>query len=170
MRHLTRLAAIIWGAAALSAVAFAAAAHDYSIGDLKIDHPWARATPGAITTGAAYLTVTTQGQAPDRLIAAETPRAAKAELHTMMMDGDIMKMRQVSAVEINPGEPTLLKPGGLHIMLIGLKAPLREKDSFPMTLTFEKAGKLEVQVTVESAGARDAGHDGAARPTGHMGH
>lgn len=159
MRHLTRFAL----AAAFSAVAFAASAHDYSVGDLKIDHPWARATPGAITTGAAYLAVTAQGQSPDRLIAAETPRAAKAELHTMMMDGDIMKMRQVSAVEINPGEPTLLRPGGLHIMLIGLKAPLREKDSFPMTLTFEKAGKVEVQIVVESAGARDSSHHDHSR-------
>ncbi len=155
MRHLTRLAL----AAAFSAVAFTSSAHDYNVGALKIDHPWARATPGAITTGAAYLTVTAQGQEPDRLIAVETPRAAKAELHTMILDGDIMKMRQVSAIEINPGEPTVLKPGGLHIMLVGLKAPLREKDRFPMTLTFEKAGKIEVQIAVESAGARDAGHD-----------
>jgi copper(I)-binding protein len=159
MRHLTRFAL----AAAFSAVAVAASAHDYSLGDLKIDHPWARATPGAITTGAAYLSVTAQGQTPDRLVGAETPRAAKTELHTMMLDGDIMRMRQVSAIEINPGEPTLLKPGGLHIMLIGLKAPLREKDSFPMTLSFEKAGKIEVQVTVEAAGARDSGHDGHSR-------
>jgi copper(I)-binding protein len=155
---------------ALAAFSTAPSAHDYSFGDLKIEHPWARATPGAITTGAAYLTVTATGETADRLIGGETPRAAKVELHTMMMDGDVMKMRQVSAIEINPGEPTVLRPGGLHIMLIGLKAPLREKDSFPLTLTFEKAGKVEVQVAVESVSARDAGHGGPAMPGGHMGH
>ncbi|MFN4284314.1 MAG: copper chaperone PCu(A)C [Alphaproteobacteria bacterium] len=160
MRSLSRLVL----AAAFSFAAVSASAHDYKLGDLQIDHPWARATPGAITTGAAYLSVTATGDAPDRLIAVETPRAARAELHTMMMDGDVMKMRQVSAIEVNPGEPTVLKPGGLHIMLIGLTAPLREKDRFPLTLTFEKAGKIEVEIAVEAAGARDAGHDS------HRGH
>lgn len=155
MRHLTRLAL----AAAFSAIAFTVSAHDYKVGELKIDHPWARATPGAITTGAVYFSVTAQGDAPDRLIAVETPRAAKAEMHTQIMDGDVMKMRPVSAIEVNPGEPTVLKPGGLHIMLVGLTAPMREKERFPMTLTFEKAGKVEVQIAVEAAGARDAGHE-----------
>jgi copper(I)-binding protein len=155
MRHVTRLAL----AAAFSTIAFAVSAHDYKVGELKIDHPWARATPGAIKTGAIYFSVTAQGDTPDRLIAVETPRAAKAEMHTQILDGDVMKMRQVSAIEINPGEPTVLKPGGMHIMLVGLTAPMREKERFPMTLTFEKAGKIEVQIAVEAVGARDAGHD-----------
>jgi hypothetical protein len=154
MRPFARLALAV----AFSLTAFAAAAHDYKVGELKIDHPWARATPGAIKTGAVYFSVTAQGDMPDRLIAVETPRAAKAEMHTQIMDGDVMKMRPVTAIEVNPGEPTVLKPGGLHIMLIGLTAPMREKERFPMTLTFEKAGKVEVQIAVEAAGARDAGH------------
>lgn len=166
MRSLPRLAVLV----ALALASVPAAAHDYSAGDLKIDHPWARATPGAITTGAVYLSVTATGSAPDRLVAAATPRAAKAELHTQMMDGDVMKMRALSAIEINPGEPAVLKPGSLHIMLVGLTAPLREKDRFPLTLTFEKAGKVDVDVLVESAGARDAGHDGKGMPGNHMGH
>lgn len=166
MRHLTRLAL----AAAFSFAAFAASAHDYKVGELKIDHPWARATPGAIKTGAVYFSVTAQGDTPDRLIAVETPRAAKAEMHTQVMDGDVMKMRPVSAIEVNPGEPTVLKPGGLHIMLVGLTAPMREKERFPMTLTFEKAGKVEVQIAVEAVGARDAGHDGMTMPDGHLTH
>lgn len=159
MRPLARLVLLAALVAAPFGAPIAANAHDYSAGDLKIDHPWARATPGAITTGAVYLSVTATGAAPDRLVAAATPRAAKAELHTQIMDGDVMKMRALSAIEINPGEPTMLKPGGMHIMLVGLTAPLREKDRFPLTLTFEKAGKVEVEVLVESAGARDAGHD-----------
>jgi len=154
MRHFTRLVL----AAAFSLTAFAVAAHDYKVGELKIDHPWARATPGAIKTGAVYFSVTAQGDTPDRLVAVETPRAAKAEMHTQIMDGDVMKMRPVTAIEVNPGEPTVLKPGGLHIMLIGLTQPMREKERFPMTLTFEKAGQVEVQIAVEAAGARDAGH------------
>ncbi|HEU0071251.1 MAG TPA: copper chaperone PCu(A)C [Alphaproteobacteria bacterium] len=166
MRLISRFALL----AALALAPLVASAHDYSVGALKIDHPWARATPGAITTGAVYLSVTATGDAPDRLIGAATPRAAKAELHTQIMDGDVMKMRTLSAIEINPGEPAVLKPGSLHIMLVGLTAPLREKDRFPLTLTFEKAGKVDVDVLVESAGARDAGHDGKGMPGNHMGH
>lgn len=163
MRLLPRLALIAALAVApIVAPSLNVRAHDYTAGALKIDHPWARATPGAITTGAVYLSVTATGDTPDRLIAASTPRAAKAELHTQIMDGDVMKMRALSAIEINPGEPAVLKPGSLHIMLVGLTAPLRQKDRFPLTLTFEKAGKIEVEVAVESAGARDAGHDGHA--------
>ena len=159
MRPFARLALAAAVSFAAFAAPFSASAHDYKVGELKIDHPWSRATPGTITTGAVYLAVTAQGDTPDRLIAVETPRAARAELHTMTMDGDVMRMRQVSAIEVNPGEPAVLKPGGLHIMLIGLTAPMREKERFPLTLTFEKAGKVEVQIAVEAAGARDAGHD-----------
>jgi len=135
-----------------------ATAHDYTLGDLKIDHPWSRATPGPIRTGAVYMTVTTDGTTPDRLIGAETPRAARAELHAHLMDGDVMRMRQVTAVEIHPGEPAVFKPGGLHLMLVGLTAPLREKERFPLTLIFEKAGRIDVEVVVQSPGARSDGH------------
>jgi copper(I)-binding protein len=160
IRSVTRFTArIVLAAALCTAAAVAAFAHDYKVGALRIDHPWARATPGAIKTGAVYFSVTAQGDTPDRLIAVETPRAAKAEMHTQIMDGDVMKMRPVTAIEVNPGEPTVLKPGGLHIMLVGLTQPMREKDRFPMTLTFEKAGKVDVEVAVEAAGARDSGHD-----------
>ena len=145
--------------AALSLCAVTASAKDYTLGPLTIAQPWARATPGNIKTGAVYLTVTTQSDAPDRLIGAETPRAGKAGLHAQIMDGDIMRMRDVKAVEINPGEPTVLKPGGLHIMLERLTAPLREKDRFPLTLIFEKVGRIDVEVAVEGVGATDAGHD-----------
>lgn len=156
IRLLSLLFAAAFGAAVLAPLA---SAHDYTVGQLKIDHPWARATPGPVKTGAVYFSVTALSDTSDKLIAVSTPRAAKAEMHTQMMDGDVMKMRPVTAIEVNPGEPTVLKPGGLHIMLVGLTAPLREKDRFPMTLTFEKAGKIEVQVLVEAVGARDAGHD-----------
>jgi copper(I)-binding protein len=141
-------------ACALAAALFfapAASAHDYKLGDLTIDHPWARASVAA--NGAAYMTISTSGSAPDQLVAAASPVAGKVELHTHIVEGDVMRMRPVKAIEINVGEPAVLKPGGLHVMLIGLKAPLKEGDKFSLTLTFEKAGTVTVDVSVQAAGA-----------------
>ena len=130
----------------------AAWANDYRLGDLAIDHPWARAA-GASANGAAYMVISTSGATPDQLIGVSAPIAEKAELHTHIMEGDVMRMRPVKAIEVNVGEPATLKPGGLHVMLIGLKAPLKEGEQFPLTLTFEKAGSVTVEVAVEAAGA-----------------
>ncbi|MBL8658886.1 MAG: copper chaperone PCu(A)C [Rhodospirillales bacterium] len=143
----------------LSALALAAAlsfapaawAHEYKLGNLTIDHPWARASVAA--NGAAYMIIGTSADTPDQLVAATSPAAGKVELHTHIVEGDIMRMRPVKAIEINPGEPAVLKPGGLHVMLIGLKAPLKEGEKFPLTLTFEKAGTVTVDVIVQGAGA-----------------
>jgi hypothetical protein len=118
---------------------------------LEVDHAWARATPGKADNGAAYVTITSP--TADRLVSASTPVAKKAELHTMSMQGMVMKMRPISGVDIPAGQPVSLKPGGEHIMLMGLNEPLREGRSFPLTLDFEKAGPRTVTVTVEKAGA-----------------
>ena len=144
--------ALVAMAAAVTATSSIWAA-DYKLGDVVIDHPWARASAGAATNGAAYMVITTSGAAPDQLIGASTPIAEKAELHTHLMEGDVMRMRAVKAIEVNPGEPVTLKPGGLHVMLMGLKAPLKEGEQFPLTLTFEKAGSVTIDVAVEAAGA-----------------
>ena len=144
----------IFGAAAFglaTLIAATAFAHDFKLGDLMVDHPWARASIGKAKAGAAYLTIVNGGSQADRLIAAETPAAKRAELHTHVMKDGVMKMRQLEAVEVAPGEPTVFQPGGLHVMLMGLKAPLTEGESFPLTLTFEKAGTLEITVKIESA-------------------
>ena len=133
-------------------------ANDYKLGDLAIDHPWARASAGASVNGAAYMVISTSGAAPDQLIGASTPIAEKAELHTDIMEGDVMRMRPVKGIEVNLGEPATLEPGALHVMLIGLKAPLKEGEHFPLTLTFEKAGSVTVEVTVEAAGAHGHQH------------
>lgn len=127
-------------------------------GPIIVDNAWARATPGASTTGAAYLTVTDHGAAPDRLIGVSSPVAARAELHTMSNDNGIMKMRALDGLAIEPGKPAELKPGGSHIMLFDLKQPLHEGDSFPLTLTFERAGAVLVTVTVEKIGAMGPMH------------
>jgi copper(I)-binding protein len=123
--------------------------------ELEVDNAWAGATPGQVENGAAYVTITSPSA--DRLVSASTPAAKKAELHTMSMQGMVMKMRPVSGVDIPPGQAVTLKPGGEHIMLMGLNQPLREGQSFPLTLNFEKAGPRTVTVTVEKAGAKGPG-------------
>ncbi len=139
----------------VAAVGFAlpAAAHDFTVGDLAISHPWARASAGKAKNGAAFMTLANNGQAADRLVKVSTPVAMKASLHLSVMEGGLMHMRPVEAVEVKPGEPTVLKPGGLHVMLMGLKAPLEEGETFTLTLTFEKAGSVDVRVTVAKPGA-----------------
>jgi periplasmic copper chaperone A len=118
---------------------------------LEVSGAWARATPGSAPNGAAYVTI--QSPTADRLVSASTPAAKKAELHTMSMQGMVMKMRPLAGLDIPAGAPVTLKPGGEHIMLLGLSHPLREGQSFPLTLDFEKAGSRTVTVTVEKAGA-----------------
>jgi copper(I)-binding protein len=124
---------------------------------ITVEKAWARATPGAITTGGAYMTLVDHGTSPDRLVAVSTPVAGKAELHVMSTDNGISTMRPVDALTVEPGKPVELKPGGYHVMLIDLKQPLKQGDSFPMTLTFEKAGTIQVTVTVEKPGAMGPG-------------
>lgn len=131
---------------------------------------WARAGAPAAKAGAAFLTLTNQGSAADRLVAAESPVADKTELHTHLMDSGVMKMRPVDAIELPPGSPVMLKPGGLHVMFLGLKQPLTEGAHFPVTLVFEKAGRVTVDVTVQGAAAMGPGGMGAGgMGQGHMG-
>lgn len=149
MTRLSIIAALLivgWAAPTLAQTAGAA--------PITIENAWARATPGTITTGGAYMTLVDHGTSADRLVGVATPVAGKAELHVMSEDNGIMKMRPVDAIAVEPGKPTELKPGGYHVMLIDLKQPLKEGDSFPMTLTFEKAGTIQVTVKVEKPGAR----------------
>jgi periplasmic copper chaperone A len=122
---------------------------------LEVNKAWARATAGKADTGVAYLTI--QSPATDRLVSASTPVAKTAELHTMSMQGMVMKMRPLSGLDIPAGQPVTLKPGGDHIMLMGLNQPLRAGQTFPLTLDFEKAGPRTVIVTVEKAGANGPG-------------
>lgn len=129
-------------------------------GQIAIDRAWARATPGNSKIGAAYVTI--RSPAADRLVAAATPVAQKADLHTVEMSGMVMKMRPVAGIDIPAGTPVTLKPGGYHIMLTGLMRPLRAGETFPLTLTFEKAGARTVTVAVEKVGAA-----GPAPAAGH---
>jgi periplasmic copper chaperone A len=122
---------------------------------LEVNNAWAGATPGKAENGVAYLMI--QSPTADRLVSASSPVAKKAELHTMSMEGTVMRMRPVAGLDIPAGQPVTLKPGGEHIMLMGLNQPLREGQSFALTLEFEKAGPHTVTVAVEKAGARGPG-------------
>ena len=113
---------------------------------------WARATPGASKVGAAYVTLTDNGQA-DQLTGASTPVAATAELHETRNQGGVMQMRPVPSLALEPGKPVTFTPGGYHVMLMGLKQPLKQGDSFPLTLTFAHAQPVTVQVKVSGPGA-----------------
>jgi len=138
--------------------AVAAQAHDYALKSLTIGHPFARATPPGAAVGGVFLTIRNQGKEADRLLRAASPVAGFVELHEMTMDGGVMKMRAVSGIEVKPGATVELKPGGLHVMLEELKRPLRQGDQVPLSLTFEKAGTIDVMVYVESMGAMSHGN------------
>jgi copper(I)-binding protein len=120
-------------------------------GSVEIKNAWARATPGGATTAAVYLTIVSATL--DRLIGVSTAVAQQAELHSMTMEGGVMKMRQVDSIDLPAGEAVTLKPGGYHIMLSGLAQPLKVGQTFAMTLSFEQAGPREVTVKVEKVGA-----------------
>ncbi|HJV06019.1 MAG TPA: copper chaperone PCu(A)C [Chromobacteriaceae bacterium] len=143
-----RLAAALLGLALSTSVL----AHGYTLGQLDVHHPWSRAMPEASPTGAAYMTLTNQGKSDDRLLAASSPRAQSAELHTHLNDHGVMRMRPVAdGIALPAGQQVKLAPGGLHIMLMGLKQPLKAGDHFPLTLKFEKAGSVTVDVQVENS-------------------
>jgi copper(I)-binding protein len=136
--------------------------------DLQVHHPWARASLGAHQTGAAYMGLVNVGEGADRLVAVSTPAAKRAELHEHSMDDQgVMKMRPVEAIDVAAKSETHLQPGGLHVMLMGLAAPLTEGDSFPMTLRFENAGEIEVTVAVLAPAAMGPAHHGG-HGSGHQ--
>ena len=139
-------------------------------GELMIKDVWSRATPARHAV--AYMTILKLGAGKDRLIAAESAIAKKAELHTHSMRNGVMRMRRVSAVEVHPGEPAILEPGGNHVMLMGLHRSLKEGETFSVILIFEKAGKVRVDVAVQKAGAMGIGNTGHGdhKRGGYTGH
>ncbi|HZT55052.1 MAG TPA: copper chaperone PCu(A)C [Burkholderiaceae bacterium] len=140
---------LILSAAALALAGAIAHAHSFKLGEIEIGHPYARATAAGQPTGGGFLKLDNKGR-DDKLLSVRAAVSAGVELHAMRMDGDVMRMRQVDAIALPAGQTVELKPGGFHIMFVGLKAPLKAGDKFPMTLTFEKAGEVEVTVNVEA--------------------
>ncbi|HWE74570.1 MAG TPA: copper chaperone PCu(A)C [Stellaceae bacterium] len=130
---------------------------------IKVDRVWARATPGAAKTAAIYFTVTNSGTTPDTLEGtASTPAAEHAGLHEEKMVSGVMEMRPIESLTIAPGKSLTLEPNGYHLMLTGLKAPLKEGQSVPLTLTFEHAGTRQVTASVAKVGAMHAGEPSGA--------
>ena len=145
-------------AAALSLGALAGLAethaHEIKVGDIVIDHPWSRQSPKAADVGAGFMRITNTGAADDRLVKVESPVSKTAQLHDMKMEGDVMKMAEVpGGIAIPAGATVELKPKSLHLMFMGLNAQLREGEEFRATLTFEKAGTVEVDFEVMGPGA-----------------
>lgn len=128
---------------------------------ITVQQPWARATPGGAKTGVVYMTIINNGGIDDQLVAASTPVAGEAQVHEMTMDNGVMKMRPIPALDVKPGATVKLAPGGYHVMLLDLKRPLKDGDSFPLTLTFAKSGKRNVQVKVAKIGAMQPNSMGA---------
>ena len=118
------------------------------VGNMHVINPWARATPPGAGTGAAYMTLMNKSKRTDRLVNVSSPVAKKIEFHTHIKSGNIMRMRRVKTIPIKVGVMQTFKPGGFHIMLMGLKKSLKNGAKFPLTLTFEHAGMIKVNVMV----------------------
>lgn len=129
----------------------AAMAHDYKIGDLVIDHPVMRETPANAPVSGGYMTIKNNGSEADRLIAVEVGFAGKSEIHEMSMSGDVMKMRELeNGLEIAANSEVKLMPGGYHLMFMKLEKQLTKGEKYVATLTFEKAGSIDVTLNVET--------------------
>lgn len=119
---------------------------------IRIEKAWARSTPNGATTGAAYMTIYNDGAASDRLVAGSTPYAQTVQIHEMTVIDNVMQMRQLKdGLAIPPHGSAVLKPGGYHVMLIGLNRPLKAGDALPLTLTFEKFGRVDLSVPIQNA-------------------
>lgn len=125
---------------------------------VSVEQPWSRATPPGAQVGVGFMTLRNAGGAADRLLGASSPLAGRVEMHVTRREGDVMKMRQVEALEIPPGGSFELKPGGAHLMLTGLERPLKQGERVPLTLRLEKGGELQVELEVQAMGAREPAH------------
>ena len=163
------------GSSALALLALAAicagpaSAQQIKEGDLVLDHAWARATPKGASVGGGYMKITNTGTTADYLVGGSTIISRGVEVHEMKMEGGVMKMRPVAGgIEIKPGQTVTLDPSGYHVMFVGLKAQLKQGDHFKATLQFAKAGKVDVDFTVEGLGAKTGGGDHAMPSMGGM--
>ncbi len=147
----------IFAAATLAATLFAAPAYagDAKAGDLVITQAWSRATPSGAKIAGGYLTIENKGTAPDRLVGGTGEIAGKVEIHEMAMNNGVMTMRPLDkGLTIDPGKTVKLAPGGYHLMIMDLKGPFKQGDKVPMTLEFEKAGKVALSLDVQGVGAQ----------------
>jgi len=155
---------LAWVGLFIGLVAGPVLAEDMTAGDLVISQPWSRATPGGAKIGGGYLTIENKGRAPDRLIAASGDFAGRVEIHEMAIKDGVMTMRQLDkGLVIEPGKTVKLAPGGYHLMLMELKTPLKQGDKLPVTLEFEKAGKVTLSLDVQGVGAPGPAPHGSSK-------
>ncbi|NVK35487.1 MAG: copper chaperone PCu(A)C [Rhodobacteraceae bacterium] len=146
-------------AAAISLFAAAPLAAETMLGDLTLDHAWTRATPPNAMAGGGFVEITNNGSEDDRLVSASSPTAGRVELHEMAVKEGVMVMREKEGGILVPaGETVALKPGGLHIMFMKLKGGFKQDTKVPVTLTFEKAGDVTIDLAVEKIGAKGMDH------------
>ncbi len=150
--------------------ALAQSSQDLGHNGMMIEDPWARATAGSAKNGAAYITIVNNGENGDKLVSVQTDIAKSAELHTHIMENDVAKMREVESIEVPAGATVVLKPGGDHLMLMGLFEPLEEGNPFQVLLTFENAGEIPVEVPVKGVGAMESGATGSGDGDHDHGH
>lgn len=136
--------------AALLTPSLFASAHDYQVGELQIEYPWSRAMPPVAPTAVAYFVVHNRGADADRLLGVQTPAAGKAEMHEHVHADGVMKMQQVQDVVVPAGGEVRFEPMGYHVMLFNVQQQAKDGERFPLTLTFEKAGAIEVEVAVQT--------------------
>lgn len=154
---MNKFAIVVASLIAASASGGAAIAADYKVGAVVIDSPWSRAVPKGAKVAVGYMMIKNTGAEADRLISGSTPVAGGFMVHEMTMENGVAKMRPLpSGLEIKPGETVELKPGSFHIMMTDLKQPIQRGKPFKATLKFEKAGDVDVDFTVEAAGATSA--------------
>ena len=128
-------------------------AHEFTAGDLRLMHPSSRATPPGAKVAGGFVKIENKGATADKLLSASAAVSKSVELHSMSMDNGIMRMRQVEAIDLPAKSTVELKSGGLHIMFIDINAAFKEGEKFPLTLKFEKAGEVKVEVVIEKMGA-----------------
>ena len=129
-----------------------------ALAELMIENPWAGATPPGAVVGGGYLVIRNTGAIADRLIGASSPAAERVEMHVSSVEGGIAKMRQQESLAVPAKGRLELKQGEAHLMLVGLKQPLKQGDSVPLMLRFERAGEVRTELHVERLGARSHAH------------
>lgn len=154
-----KLKTLFVAAAAFASISVNAAAEDYKVGQVMIGEPWARVTLQS-RPAAAYMKIHNMGEAADKIVAVSSPLAERVELHTHTMDNGVMRMRKVEAITLPAKGHTELKPGGLHLMIFGLKREIKKGEMLPLKLTLEGAGEIEIMASVgaKAGGADHSGH------------
>jgi len=149
------LGALMLAASAVSA----ASAHEYKVGTVKVVHPWATPSPAGAPVGAAYLEIQNLGKKPLVFLGASSPNVDLVEIHSMTMDGGVMKMRPMpDGLKIGPHKTALLNKMGMHLMLVGVKKPLELEEMVPMTLHFKGKPDIDVELYVEDSMPADHMH------------